>query len=150
MSSARPLVLSCPLPRSLELIFQPGQEAKLRAAYEIVETSDEALARLPDSMLGKAKYIIGQPPLSSATLSRLKSLRCIFNVESNLIQNMPYDEAFARGIHVVTTGQVFAEPVAELGLGSRSRWRAALWMRMWRSGLEVSFGAATAMLRRGS
>ena len=30
---------------------------------------------------------------------------------------MPYDEAFARGIHVVTTGQVFAEPVAEIGLG---------------------------------
>ncbi len=30
---------------------------------------------------------------------------------------MPYDEVFARGIHVVTTGQVFAEPVAEIGLG---------------------------------
>ena len=44
-------------------------------------------------------------------------LRCIFNVESNLIDNMPYDLLFARGIHVVTTGAVFAEPVAELGLG---------------------------------
>jgi phosphoglycerate dehydrogenase-like enzyme len=30
---------------------------------------------------------------------------------------MPYEEAFARGIHVVTTGAVFAEPVAEIGLG---------------------------------
>ncbi len=46
----------------------------------------------------------------------MTSLRCILNVESNLINNMPYDVLFARGIHVVTTGQVFAEPVAELGL----------------------------------
>jgi phosphoglycerate dehydrogenase-like enzyme len=113
----RPLVLSCPLPRSLKLIFHPAQEAKLRANYEIVETSDEALADLPDGVLGRAKYIIGQPPLSFETLSRLTSLRCIFNVESNLLQNMPYHEVFARGIHVVTTGQVFAEPVAEIGLG---------------------------------
>jgi phosphoglycerate dehydrogenase-like enzyme len=113
----RPLVLTCPLPRSLELIFHPAQEAKLRAEYEVIETSDEALAGLPGTVLSQAKYIIGQPPLSSGTLYRLKSLRCIFNVESNLLQNMPYDEVFARGIHVVTTGQVFAEPVAEIGLG---------------------------------
>jgi phosphoglycerate dehydrogenase-like enzyme len=113
----RPLVLSCPLPRSLELIFHPAQEAKLRAEYEIAETTDEALAGLPDDVLSQAKYIIGQPPLSSEALVRLTSLRCIFNVESNLLQNMPYDEVFARGIHVVTTGQVFAEPVAEIGLG---------------------------------
>ena len=46
----------------------------------------------------------------------MPKLRCILNVESNLINNMPYDILFARGIHVVTTGQVFAEPVAELGL----------------------------------
>jgi phosphoglycerate dehydrogenase-like enzyme len=117
MSDSRPLVLSCPLPRSLDLIFHAGQEAKLRERYEIVETSDESLAVLPDDVLAKAKYIIGQPPLSSETLSRLKALRCVFNVESNLLQNMPYDEVFARGIHVVTTGQVFAEPVAEIGLG---------------------------------
>lgn len=117
MSDDRPLILSCPLPRSLRLIFHPAQEARLRAGYEIVETSDEDLAGLPDALLAKAKYIIGQPPLSSESLARLKSLRCIFNVESNLLQNMPYDEVFARGIHVVTTGQVFAEPVAEIGLG---------------------------------
>nr|WP_241741504.1 NAD(P)-dependent oxidoreductase [Gemmobacter straminiformis] len=30
---------------------------------------------------------------------------------------MPYDEVFRRGIHVVTTGAVFAQPVAEIGLG---------------------------------
>jgi phosphoglycerate dehydrogenase-like enzyme len=115
--TSKPLVLSCPLPRSLDLIFHPAQERKLRADYSVVETTDEALVGLPDTALERAKYIIGQPPLSSETLARLTSLRCIFNVESNLLQNMPYDEVFARGIHVVTTGQVFAEPVAEIGLG---------------------------------
>ncbi len=117
MSPDKPLVISCPLPRSLELIFTPGQERALRENYELVETTDDALAGLSDAALGKARYIIGQPPLSAETLARLRSLRCIFNVESNLINNMPYDEAFARGIHVVTTGAVFAEPVAEIGLG---------------------------------
>ena len=47
----------------------------------------------------------------------MPELRCIFNVESNLLDNMPYDHLFERGIHTVTTGAVFAEPVAELGLG---------------------------------
>ncbi len=46
----------------------------------------------------------------------MTALRCIFNVETNLLNNMPYDVLFERGIHVVTTGAVFAEPVAELGL----------------------------------
>jgi phosphoglycerate dehydrogenase-like enzyme len=46
----------------------------------------------------------------------MTALRCIFNVETNLLNNMPYETLFARGIHVVTTGLVFAEPVAELGL----------------------------------
>jgi phosphoglycerate dehydrogenase-like enzyme len=38
-------------------------------------------------------------------------------VESNLLPNMPYEEAFRRGIHVVIPNAVFAEPVAEIGLG---------------------------------
>ncbi|RVD32877.1 hydroxyacid dehydrogenase, partial [Mesorhizobium sp. M8A.F.Ca.ET.023.02.2.1] len=46
----------------------------------------------------------------------MRALRCVFNVESNLLDNMPYETLFSRGIHVVTTGLVFAEPVAELGL----------------------------------
>ncbi|MFN3845011.1 MAG: hydroxyacid dehydrogenase [Paracoccaceae bacterium] len=113
----RPLVLSCPWPRSLELIFAPERLAELRARYRLVETTDADLPGLGDYVLAQARYIIGQPPLDDATLARLATLRCIFNVESNLINNMPYDQAFARGIHVVTTGAVFAEPVAEIGLG---------------------------------
>jgi phosphoglycerate dehydrogenase-like enzyme len=114
---SRPLVLSSPLPRTLPLIFAPDKLAELHARYEVVETTDEELPNLPDTVLGQVRHIIGQPPLDHATLARLESLRCIFNVETNLYLNMPYDEVFRRGIHVVTPGAVFADPVAEMGLG---------------------------------
>jgi phosphoglycerate dehydrogenase-like enzyme len=117
VTDTRPLILSCPLPRSLPLIFSGAQLAELRARYRIVETTDEDLPHLPDAILAEARYIIGQPPLDVPLLGRLAALRCIFNVESNLLPNMPYDEVFRRGIHVVTTGAVFAQPVAEIGLG---------------------------------
>src|SRR5882757_3264924 len=111
-----PLVISAPEPRTLELIFTPPQLARLRKEYRIVETTPEGVAALPADVLAEARYIIGQPPISPETLEKLKALRCIFNLETNLINNMPYETLFARGIHVVTTGLVFAEPVAELGL----------------------------------
>ncbi|GLR50264.1 hydroxyacid dehydrogenase [Shinella yambaruensis] len=111
-----PLVISAPEPRTLDLIFTTAAEAELRRTYRIVEADPEDIAGLGDAVLAKARYIIGQPPLSAETLARMPNLRAILNVESNLLNNMPYEVLFERGIHVVTTGQVFAEPVAELGL----------------------------------
>jgi phosphoglycerate dehydrogenase-like enzyme len=116
-NSRRPLVISAPYPRTLELVFSQAALAALREKYEIVEADPDHIGGLGDGILGEAQYIIGQPPLSKDTLDRMSQLRCIFNVESNLINNMPYDLVFERGIHVVTTGHVFAEPVAEMGLG---------------------------------
>ncbi|MDX8466945.1 hydroxyacid dehydrogenase [Mesorhizobium sp. VK23B] len=111
-----PLVISAPEPRTLDLIFTPPQLALFRRKYRIVETTPEGVSKLPADVLAEARYIVGQPPIAPQTLEKLKALRCIFNVETNLINNMPYETLFARGIHVVTTGLVFAEPVAELGL----------------------------------
>lgn len=111
-----PLVISAPEPRTLDLIFTPQTEAELRRTYRIVEADPDNIAGLGDDVLSEARYILGQPPLSAETLGRMPNLRAILNVESNLLNNMPYEILFARGIHVVTTGQVFAEPVAELGL----------------------------------
>lgn len=113
----RPLVISAPEPRTLDLIFTPDKLAELRARYEIVETDAHGVAELDASVLSRAVYVLGQPPISSETLAKMTALRAVLNVESNLIDNMPYDEIFARGIHVVTTGAVFAVPVAEIGLG---------------------------------
>ncbi|TJV04677.1 MAG: hypothetical protein E5Y35_25190, partial [Mesorhizobium sp.] len=115
-NKASPLVISAPEPRTLDLIFTPPQLALFRKKYRIVETTPEGVSELPTDVLAEARYIVGQPPITPQTLERLKALRCIFNVETNLINNMPYETLFARGIHVVTTGLVFAEPVAELGL----------------------------------
>ncbi|MEM6383504.1 MAG: hydroxyacid dehydrogenase [Pseudomonadota bacterium] len=112
----RPLVIAAPEPRTLELIFSTEYLASLHDRYEVVEVSETEIVSLDPQVLAKARYIIGQPPLSKQTLARMEALRCVFNVESNLLDNMPYDDAFARGIHVVTTGAVFAEPVAEMGL----------------------------------
>jgi len=113
----KPLVISAPEPRSLELIFTPARLAEFCARYDLVETTADAVAGLDDSVLAKARYVLGQPPIPSSTLAKMSNLRAVLNVESNLLDNMPYDEVFARGIHVLTTGAVFAVPVAEIGLG---------------------------------
>lgn len=112
----KPVIISAPDPRSLDLIFTPDAHAALHCRYDVVEADPAAISEISDATLAKARYIIGQPPLSRSTLQRMGSLRAIFNVESNLIDNMPYELLFERGIHVLTTGAVFAEPVAELGL----------------------------------
>ncbi|MEM7632016.1 MAG: hydroxyacid dehydrogenase, partial [Pseudomonadota bacterium] len=115
--ATKPIVLSAPAPRSLDLIFSDTHRAVLEQTYEVIETDDDTLAGLPAETLAHARYVLGQPPLSEATLAQMVALRAVLNVESNLIDNMPYPQLFARGIHVLTTGAVFAVPVAELGLG---------------------------------
>lgn len=114
---AKPLVICAPEPRSLDLIFTDEKLALLKARYELCEVPAEAVGDLEDTDLARARYVLGQPPISSTTLAKMTNLRAVLNVESNLIDNMPYDEVFARGIHVLTTGTVFAVPVAEIGLG---------------------------------
>ena len=59
-----PLVISAPEPRTLDLIFTPAAEAALRRTYRIVEADPEDIAGLGDAVLGQARYILGQPPLS--------------------------------------------------------------------------------------
>jgi phosphoglycerate dehydrogenase-like enzyme len=117
MSPEKPLVITAPYPRTLDLIFTAEARRLLEDRYRLVDADPENIAGLGDDVLGSVRYIVGQPPLSQETLARLKSLRAVLNVESNLINNMPYEDLFRRGIHVVTTGQVFAEPVAEMALG---------------------------------
>ena len=114
--SERPVIISAPEPRTLELVFRPAVLAELRAGYDVYECEAGAVADAPENVLRDARYIIGQPSISTDLLDRLASLRCVFNVEGNLLDNMPYDRLFERGIHTVTPGSVFALPVAELGL----------------------------------
>ncbi len=113
---AKPLVVSAPEPRTLELIFTDAARKELHRKYDILEAEPDAVAKLPAETLARVRYVLGQPPLPAKAIDAMTSLRCVLNVESNLFNNMPYETLFERGIHVVTTGAVFAEPVAELGL----------------------------------
>ena len=117
MTDTRPLAISIPEPRSLDLIFTPDARRTLEANYRIVEVTEAEGAAGLAPHLPEAMFIIGQPPLSTAQLQAAPNLRAIFNVESNFLDNMDYDHCFAHGIHVLTTGKVFAQPVAEIGLG---------------------------------
>jgi phosphoglycerate dehydrogenase-like enzyme len=113
----KPLVISIPEPRSIDLIFTSEDEAKLRRGYRLVEGTSAGAQELLDAHIADASFIMGQPDLSRDMLGKAKSLKAIFNVETNFMDNMDYDYCFAHGIHVLTTGKVFAQPVAEIGLG---------------------------------
>jgi phosphoglycerate dehydrogenase-like enzyme len=117
MSQHLPLVISVPEPRSLPLILTQENEAFLRKSFRLVEGEGATILQIVEENIAEATFIIGQPDLSSALLQKAKNLKAIFNVESNFLDNMDYEFCFAHGIHVLTTGKVFATPVAELGLG---------------------------------
>jgi len=117
MAETRPLIVSVPEPRTLDLIFTSSDLLELRAKYRLVEGEGSSSAQVLETNLPEASYIIGQPPLSREVLERAGKLKAVFNVETNLLDNMDYAYCFAHGIHVLTTGRVFAQPVAEIGLG---------------------------------
>ncbi|MBC7477576.1 MAG: hydroxyacid dehydrogenase [Pseudorhodobacter sp.] len=113
---SKPLVICAPEPRSIEIIFTDAAKSQLYDRYELVEVEADAVAGLPGDVLAGARYVLGQPPISADLLARMAGLKAVLNVESNLLPNMPYDLLFQRGIYTLTTGAVFAEPVAEIGL----------------------------------
>ena len=115
MTHDRPTVIAAPAPRTLGTIFRPEALDLLHTRYDVQDC--EALDDLADETLARARYVVGQPPITPDLLDRLTDLRAVLNVEGNLLPNMPYAQVFARGIHVLTTASVFAGPVAEIGLG---------------------------------
>lgn len=117
MSDTRPVIISVPEPRSLELIFSKGVDATLRREFQIFEGQGATVSEVVANHIAEASFIIGQPDLPRQVLQQAKKLKAIFNVETNFLDNMDYEYCFSRGIHVLTTGRVFATPVAEIGLG---------------------------------
>ena len=116
MPDARPLAISAPFPRTLDLIFTARPRPPARA-LRVLEAD-------PDHIAGLDPAISPAPATSSASRgSPARRWRpCPRSAASstssrNLLDNMPYELLFQRGVHTVTTGAVFAEPVAELGLG---------------------------------
>lgn len=110
-------ILLDPDPRVLEDIFYPERLTQLRRDFKLIEVDASDRKTFYDHHIQDADFIIGQPALSSAQLSSAKKLRAIFNVESNFMDNMDYEICFSQGIHVLSVSPVFAQPVAELGVG---------------------------------
>lgn len=117
MTDSRPLIISIPEPRTLDLIFTPNALAEIKQNYRVVEGADKTVRSVLENNIAEASFIIGQPPLPRALLEKAARLKAVFNVETNLLDNMDYAYCFEHGIHVLTTGRVFALPVAEIGLG---------------------------------
>jgi phosphoglycerate dehydrogenase-like enzyme len=112
----RPTVLLRPHPHGVARIFTPEALATLRERYRVVDLEPGDDATL-DAELPGAFAVVGQPDLPRERLERAARLKAILNVEGNFFPNVDYATAFARGIHVLGCGPVYAQAVAELALG---------------------------------
>ena len=117
MKKEKPLIISDPFPRTMELIFTKSQIKYLNTKFKLINAPNKNKSNFYDNYLPQAKYIIGQPDLPTEIINKQTKLKAIFNVESNFMDNMDYDYCFKNNIHVLATSPVFAQPVAEMALG---------------------------------
>ena len=113
----KPTILVDPFPRSMELIFTKDKLKYLKSNYKLIERNNISEENFYNKNISKAKFIIGQPTLKLSTLKKAKKLKAIFNVESNFLHNINYNYCHKKGIYVLSTSPVFAQPVAEMSLG---------------------------------
>ena len=112
------VILLDPHPRRIERIFDEPTKRRLERLGRVIwHDGSPASAELVDRHLPEAIALIGQSPLNRARLDRAPHLRAVFNVESNFLPNIDYCECHRRGIPVLSTAPVYAQPVAEMALG---------------------------------
>jgi phosphoglycerate dehydrogenase-like enzyme len=117
-TTARPLILLDPHPRPIDLIFDEPTKTRLEVLGEVVwHDGSPATEEHIERYLPEAVALIGQTALPKERLDRARKLKVVFNVESNFLPNVDYEECHRRGIPVLSTGPVFAKPVAEMALG---------------------------------
>lgn len=110
-------VLYDPTPRETDQIFSPENLALFGSRYQVTEWQGEDRHAFYARHLPTTDILISQQPMGRDRLDQAANLRVIFNVETNFLPNIDYEECFRRGIHVLTPGAVFALPVAEMALG---------------------------------
>lgn len=110
-------VLYDPEPRTTEDIFAPEELDDFHARYQVTEWRGENREAFYATHLPNTEILISQQPMDAVRLAKAPKLKAIFNVETNFLPNIDYDECFRRGIHVLAPGAVFAAPVAEMALG---------------------------------
>ena len=111
------VILLDPHPRKIERIFDEATKCRLERLGRVIwHDGSPASAEHIDRHLPQAIALIGQSPLDKARLDRAPNLRAVFNVESNFLPNIDYAECERRGIPVLSTAPVYAQPVAEIVL----------------------------------
>ena len=116
--SAKPLILFDPHPRAIDPLFDAATKKRLEGFGRVVwHEGSPASNEFIEEHLPEAVFLVGQSAMPKERLDRAPKLKAIFNVEGNFLPNVDYGECHRRGIHVLSTGPVFAKPVAEMALG---------------------------------
>ena len=111
------VILLDPFPRKLGRIFdEPTRQRLERLGRVLWHDGSPAPDEHIDRHLPEAIALIGQSAMDKGRLDRAPRLRAIFNVESNFLPNVDYAECARRGIPVLSTAPVYAQPVAEMVL----------------------------------
>jgi phosphoglycerate dehydrogenase-like enzyme len=110
-------VLYDPDPRTTDDIFSAADLGAFRADHQVTEWQGQDREAFYGEHLPGTEILISQQPMDADRLALAPNLRAIFNVETNFLPNIDYEECFRRGIHVLAPGGVFAAPVAEMALG---------------------------------
>ena len=118
MKKNKPIILTDPFPRTLNLIFTNYNLQFLQSNFKLIAApkKQKNKKKFYENYISSASFIIGQPNLPTALLKKATNLKAIFNVESNFLDNMDYEYCFDKGIYVLATSPVFAQPVAEMAI----------------------------------
>ena len=110
-------ILYDPDPRTTEDIFSTTDRERFFSENEVAVYDGGDRESFYAAHLPLAEVLVSQQPMDRALLDSAPHLRAIFNVETNFLPNIDYPVCLSRGIHVLAPSSVFAEPVAEIGLG---------------------------------
>lgn len=104
--------------RRVDEIFSEPDQRRLRDTVQIVWARDEPM---PDDQaaeaLATAEFVVCSGWRYGELRGRFPRLRAIIDVAGGLPRGLDYDEAYARGIHVLTAAPGFGRQVAEMSLG---------------------------------
>ena len=106
----KPIVISDPYPRTLDLIFTKTKLKELKTKYKIIVAPKKNKKNFYENNIGKATFIMGQPNLDKYLLSKASKLKCIINVESNFMDNLDYDYCFKKIFMLLQLRQYFQSP----------------------------------------
>lgn len=137
--SEKPLIFLDPFPRNEAMVYTPDTAAALDKLGRVVSHfGSRAPDDLVEQVLPEVEIIVGQTAMSKERLDRAPKLKAILNVKANWEPNIDYEEAQARGIHVLSAAPSMAPAVAEFCVGQAIALSRGLTQsdRLFRSGGE--------------